>query len=325
IDRPEVNVLTFVEHSEVFRLLWVSFCITWLTLYKTDHSFNGETAFSKSNHIYKFITECPEHLSNSKDNMNHCNSDNELDLQGESSGIQMMNTPVVNHDTSCAHPPGSKRRLFNDDNHSPIFTQQPFTDEYSSCGKLTRGKQKYPLNLLLIVLKDIQLFQSGIIELECGKKLIQTCLSSSVSTDNSFMKNDYQDSKISSSNQNEMEWNSCKKENNIVTNSNKHKDCIAESLCIRDEDSTTVPVLKVETSPQISNQIPINKLDNHDDNFLSSTNNSSQGDDHISLDNETVGSHLSEINNISNSVDSNNMLCVPLSVFPSSTSQMSSH
>ncbi|CAH8434689.1 unnamed protein product [Schistosoma turkestanicum] len=352
------------------------------TMESVVHSINSGINFtdssSSSPNVYKFVTECPEDLSNSGDNSNHFNSDNELDSQlGNNNHIQMINIAEINNNTSFTdiiHPPGSKRRLYTDNVNVTTTTttndQQSFTDERYSSEKLTKGKQKIPIEFIVdrtkrystfskrktgLMKKAVELAEltgaevlllvasetnhvytfatqrlKGIIELECGKRLIQTCLSSSSSinsNNNVSMKIDQSEVNNNNVKTNHQNVNhsrkSCKKEDSTVavnTDTFNNQNSINDLKNISDDES------KVDTTLLHNDSVPKSLFNsNHIDelkqcfNTVPSTIIDSSHNVHsvASLSNETFCNNISQTTNVSNSTEYKNMVYVPVSVFPS--------
>nr|CAH8833938.1 unnamed protein product [Trichobilharzia regenti] len=399
-------------------------------------SVNNGTTFSQSPQVYKFITECPDYLSSNgndfscgnSSNSNHCDSDNEFDSHGGGGGgigvgsndVHMtMNLPEVSSPTPTAslsfiHPSpstGSKRRLVvssnTDDtitastnNTTPLVFTQQSSDEhhYLSGEKLTRGKQKIPIEfisertkrystfskrktglmkkavelaeltgaevLLLVASETNHVYTfatqrlKGIIELECGKKLIQTCLSSSSgnSANLSMMKTHCQDLNINtttntndsirSQNVNESD-SGCKKERNTTINTTtttdnsvssidtaKHKDPV-ESTHISGRNTTVIPNSSLDGDDndggsllQISNLNP-NDISQDSSQMDCSSVSLEHGiitDDNNNNDNNSSNDNTPQMTYITNPSETNHqMVYVPVSIFPNPLTPLSSN
>lgn len=336
------------------------------TMESVAHSVNNGIYFTESSpHVYKFITECPENLSNSGDNSYNFTSDSELDSQLGNNSVQLINISEVNDDTSFTdiHPPGSKRRLCTNINGiTDIITQQPsFTDERNSCEKLTKGKQKIPIEfisdrtkrystfskrktglmkkavelaeltgaevLLLVASETNHVYTfatqrlKGIIELECGKKLIQTCLSSSVNSNNSSIRSDQPDLSSSQVNKNVNCRRICKKEDGTVivnTDTCSKKDYFSDLKNISNKDSKVNSMLQNDTVPTLSNQNHVDELEHRIGIIPKTTIDSGQNGRTVSFCN-----NISQVTNISNSSECKKVVYVPVSVSPSSQNVLS--
>ncbi|VDP80026.1 unnamed protein product [Schistosoma mattheei] len=335
------------------------------TIESVAHSVNNGIYFRESSpHVYKFITECPENLSNSGDNSYNFTSDSELDSQLGNNSVQLINISEVNDDTSFSdiHPPGSKRRLCaNVNGITDMIAQQPcFTDERNSCEKLTKGKQKIPIEfisdrtkrystfskrktglmkkavelaeltgaevLLLVASETNHVYTfatqrlKGIIELECGKKLIQTCLSSSVNPNNSSMKNDQPDLNSSQVNKNVNSRKSCKKEDStVIVNSDTFgkKEYVSDLKNVSNKSSKVNSTLQNDAVPKLLNQNHVDELEHRIDIIPSTIIDSGQNGRTVSLNNEAFCNNISQATNISNSSECKKVVYVPVSVSPS--------
>ncbi|VDP53821.1 unnamed protein product [Schistosoma margrebowiei] len=335
------------------------------TMESVGHSVNNGIYFTESSpHVYKFITECPENLSNSGDNSYNFTSDSELDSQLRNNSVQLINISEVNDDTSFSdiHPPGSKRRLCsNVDGITDMIAQQPcFTDERNSCEKLTRGKQKIPIEfisdrtkrystfskrktglmkkavelaeltgaevLLLVASETNHVYTfatqrlKGIIELECGKKLIQTCLSSSVNPNNSSMKSDQPDLNSSQVNKNVNSRKSCKKEDStVIVNSDTFgkKEYVSDLKNVSNKNSKVNSTLQNDAVPKLLNQNHVDELEQRIDIIPSTIIDSGQNGHTVSLNDEAFCNNISQATNISNSSECKKVVYVPVSVSPS--------
>ncbi|CAH8442130.1 unnamed protein product [Schistosoma margrebowiei] len=335
------------------------------TMESVGHSVNNGIYFTESSpHVYKFITECPENLSNSGDNSYNFTSDSELDSQLRNNSVQLINISEVNDDTSFSdiHPPGSKRRLCsNVDGITDMIAQQPcFTDERNSCEKLTKGKQKIPIEfisdrtkrystfskrktglmkkavelaeltgaevLLLVASETNHVYTfatqrlKGIIELECGKKLIQTCLSSSVNPNNSSMKSDQPDLNSSQVNKNVNSRKSCKKEDStVIVNSDTFgkKEYVSDLKNVSNKNSKVNSTLQNDAVPKLLNQNHVDELEQRIDIIPSTIIDSGQNGHTVSLNDEAFCNNISQATNISNSSECKKVVYVPVSVSPS--------
>ncbi|CAH8440371.1 unnamed protein product [Schistosoma guineensis] len=335
------------------------------TMESVAHSVNNGIYFTESSpHVYKFITECPENLSNSGDNSYNFTSDSELDSQLGNNSVQLINISEVNDDTSFSdiHPPGSKRRLCaNVNGITDMIARQPcFTDERNSCEKLTKGKQKIPIEfisdrtkrystfskrktglmkkavelaeltgaevLLLVASETNHVYTfatqrlKGIIELECGKKLIQTCLSSSVNPNNSSMKSDQPDLNSSQVNKNVNSRKSCKKEDStVIVNSDTFgkKEYVSDLKNVSNKNSKVNSTLQNDAVPKLLNRNHVDELEHRIDIIPSTIIDSGQNGHTVSLNNEAFCNNISQATNISNSSECKKVVYVPVSVSPS--------
>ncbi|KAK4473045.1 hypothetical protein MN116_004237 [Schistosoma mekongi] len=335
------------------------------------HPVNNEENFSElSPHAYKFITECPENFSNSGDNSNHFNSDSDLDSRENNSNIRLVNIREVNGDTSLTsiHPPCSKRRLYANDINT-ITSQQPtFAEERNSCEKLTKGKQKIPIEFIAdrtkrystfskrktgLMKKAVELAEltgaevlllvasetnhvytfatqrlKGIIELECGKRLIQTCLSSSINSSNSsMMKSDQPDLDNLKAIHN-VDRKFCEKEENAaIVNADttlSNKDYVINDLKnVCGQDNEVSSIRKNDAIQKLANPNRVDNFENPISIIPNTAIDSSQtADNHILLNSEAFCSNISQVTNISSSAECKNMIYVPVSIVPSSSQNM---
>nr|CAX74396.1 putative Serum response factor [Schistosoma japonicum] len=336
------------------------------------HSVNNEANFSElSPHAYKFITECPENFSNSGDNSNHFNSDSDLDSQGgNNNNIRLINIREVNDDTSLTsiHPPCSKRRLHANDINNVTNQQLTFAEERNSCEKLTKGKQKIPIEFIAdrtkrystfskrktgLMKKAVELAEltgaevlllvasetnhvytfatqrlKGIIELECGKRLIQTCLSSSINSSNSSMMKSDQTDLDNLKTIHNVNRKFCKKEESTaIVNADttlSSKDYVINDLKnICNQDNEVSPILEKDATQKLANP---NHVDNfeHRINIIPNTviDSSQTADNHVLLNSEAFCNNISQVTNISSSAECKNMVYVPVSIVPSSSQNM---
>ncbi|CAH8834631.1 unnamed protein product [Trichobilharzia szidati] len=298
------------------------------------------------------------------------NTDDTISATAATRNNNNSNTPLVFTQQSSTfssdeqhYLPGEK--LTRGKQKIPIEFISERTKRYSTFSKRKTGLMKKAVELaeltgaevLLLVASEtnhVYTFATqrlkGIIELECGKKLIQTCLSSSGNSANlSMMKTHCQDLNINTTNtnnsirsQNVNESDSgCKKERDTTTTSTTtgnsvssidttiHKDPV-ESTDISDKNTTVIPNSNLAggdddgTLLQISNLNP-NDI-SQDSSQLDCSNVSLEHGIITDNNNNNSNNNMPQITYTMNPSETNHqMVYVPVSVFPNPLTPLSSN